>query len=38
MYIPLQETVNAGAINAAGIIVGGGGIALTALWLQYLYR
>jgi hypothetical protein len=38
MYIPLQETVSAGAINVAGIVVGGGGIALTALWLHYLYR
>lgn len=38
MFIPLQETVNAGVIEAAGWIIGGGGLLLTALWLHYLYR
>lgn len=37
MFVPLQETVNTGVIEAAGWIVGGGGILLTALWLRDLY-
>jgi hypothetical protein len=37
MFVPLQETVNAGLVNAAGWAVGLGGIALTALWLRDLY-
>jgi|GEM_PF-632561 len=37
MFVPLQETVNAGVVNAAGWAVGLGGIALTALWLRDLY-
>lgn len=36
--IPLQETVNTGAVGAAGWIVGLGGLAITAAWLAYLYR
>lgn len=36
--IPLQETVNAGVIQIAGLVVGLGGIALTALWLRGLWR
>jgi hypothetical protein len=36
--IPLQETVDPVAINTAGWLVGLGGIALTAIWLNYLYR
>ena len=38
MNVVLQETVNAGAIDASGWIIGIGGILLTALWLHYLYR
>lgn len=38
MYLPLQESVNAGAVSAAGWIVGLGGLAVTAAWLAYLYR
>lgn len=38
MIVPLQETVNAGVVETAGWIVGGGGVLLTALWLHSLYR
>ena len=38
MYLPLQETVNAGAIDAAGWVVGIASLALTVGWLVYLYR
>lgn len=37
MFVPLQESVNAGVIELAGWIIGGGGILLTALWLRSLY-
>ena len=38
MYLPLQEMVNAGAVDAAGWVVGVASLALTAGWLAYLYR
>jgi len=38
MLVPLQETVNPGAISTAGWVVGLAGIAFTAAWLAYLYR
>jgi hypothetical protein len=34
----LQATVNEGTIAASGWVVGLGGLFLTALWLQSLYR
>ncbi len=30
--------VSTGIVNAAGAVLGIGGILLTALWLHYLYR
>jgi hypothetical protein len=33
-----QATVDTGVITAAGWVVGGGGLLLTALWLDSLYR
>lgn len=38
MFPILQTGVQPGVINAAGLIVGLGGIALTIGWLNYLYR
>lgn len=39
MYLlPLQETVNAGAIDAAGWVVGLASLAFVVGWLAYLYR
>jgi hypothetical protein len=38
MYLPLQESVNAGVIDAAGWVVGLGSLALVVAWLAYLYR
>jgi hypothetical protein len=38
MFVPLQEAVQPGIIDAAGWIVGVGGLAATALWLNSLYR
>jgi hypothetical protein len=39
MYLlPLQETVNAGAVDAAGWVVGIASLALVLGWLAYLYR
>jgi hypothetical protein len=38
MYLPLQETVNAGAVDAAGWVVGIGSLALVVGWLAHLYR
>jgi hypothetical protein len=37
-FLPLQETVNAGAVDAAGWVVGIGSLALVVGWLAYLYR
>lgn len=37
--LPILETgVQPGVINAAGLFVGLGGVALTIGWLSYLYR
>jgi hypothetical protein len=38
MVLPLQESVNAGVIDAAGWVVGLGGLGLLAAWLAYLFR
>lgn len=38
MFVPLQETVQHGIINAAGAVITLGGVAGTALWLKALYR
>jgi hypothetical protein len=38
MFVPLQEAVQPGIIEAASWIVGGGGLVATALWLDALYR
>jgi hypothetical protein len=38
MFPILETGVQPGVINAAGLIVGLGGIALTIGWLNYLYR
>jgi hypothetical protein len=38
MYAPLQEGVQTGVINAAGLVVLLGGIALTELWRRGLMR
>jgi hypothetical protein len=38
MLLPLQESVNVGAINAAGWAVGLGSLALVVIWLNHLYR
>jgi hypothetical protein len=38
MFVLLESHVNAGVINAAGLILTLGGILLTALWWRYLYR
>lgn len=38
MYLPLQETVNAGAIDAGSWVVCIASLAVTAGWLAYLYR
>ena len=38
MFIPLQEGVQAGLINAAGFVMLLGGLLLTALWWKSLYR
>jgi hypothetical protein len=37
-FLPLQETVNAAAVDAAGWVVGIGSLALVVGWLAYLYR
>lgn len=37
-YALLQEGVQTGIVDAAGWIIGLGGIVLTALWLFYLTR
>lgn len=37
-YALLQEGVRAGIVDAAGWIIGLGGVVLTALWLFYLTR
>jgi len=34
----VQASVNEAVIAASGWVVGLGGLLLTALWLQYLYR
>ncbi|QGA82533.1 Uncharacterized protein LC1Hm_1486 [Halomicrobium sp. LC1Hm] len=38
MFVPLQETVQPGIIDAAGYLVTIGGIVATALWLKFLGR
>jgi len=39
MLVPLAEAaVATGVIDAAGFVVGVGGILATALWLRALYR
>jgi hypothetical protein len=38
MYLPLQEGVQAGAVDLAGWIVGVGGLLAVVLWLAYLLR
>jgi hypothetical protein len=38
MVAPLQAGVNGAAINAAGVVLGVGGIAATWLWLRVLKR
>mgnify|MGYP000518941933 FL=1 len=38
MYVPLQEGVQPGLINAAGFVILVGGLLLTAFWLNRLYR
>jgi len=38
MFIPLQEGVQPGIIDLAGLVVGVGGLLATALWLTHLYR
>jgi hypothetical protein len=38
MYLPLETAVNATVINAAGAVVGLGGLLLAGVWLKYLYR
>jgi len=38
MFVPLQETVQAGIVDAAGVFITVGGIIATALWLKALYR
>ena len=38
MFVPLQEAVQPGIIDAAGLVVGLGGLVATALWLNALYR
>ncbi len=38
MFVPLQETVQPGVIDAAGYVVTLGGILATALWLKFLAR
>jgi hypothetical protein len=34
----LQASVNEGVVALSGWVVGLGGLLLTALWLDYLYR
>jgi cell division inhibitor SulA len=38
MLLPLQESVNVAAVNAAGWAVALGSIALVVAWLNHLYR
>jgi hypothetical protein len=39
MMTPLATAaVDTGLINATGLVVGGGGLLVTALWLKALYR
>jgi len=38
MLALLASEVQGGIINSAGAIITLGGLALTAFWLQYLYR
>lgn len=38
MILPLQESVNVAAINAAGWAVGLGSLAFVVAWLNHLYR
>ncbi len=38
MNAVLAAGVQPSVINAAGWIVGGGGLLLTAIWLHYLYH
>jgi len=38
MLTALQSSTNPGLINAAGVVFGLGGLAITWLWLRVFYR